>query len=61
MYICNNCGNTYNFAEMNVIKTIVLQDICGNICSTTDKFIGREDVVCLKCEATLGEYCITEK
>lgn len=61
MYKCKKCGNTTNFEEQNVVKTLVQQDVNGEIISTSDEFFYREDVVCLECGSTLNDGKIIEK
>ena len=58
MYKCNKCENEVEFEEINVIKTYINQEI--EFKGDKDEFLYRENVVCLKCEGTMGDGDVIE-
>ncbi len=53
MYKCETCGNTEDFQEYNLVKTIL-----RNGEKIDEKFIECEDVECVKCRSKYSEGLI---
>ena len=59
MYKCFKCLNVNKFKEINVINSYVNQED-GNINLEEDKFLYREDVICLVCGETMNKGIVVE-
>ena len=55
MYKCHECDNRENFKEINIVETYL-----ENGEQIDEKFIEREDVICLECGAKYSEGMIAE-
>ena len=56
MYKCLTCKNECEFEEINIIKTYISQKTGVEL----DKFICREDVVCIECNNNMSEGHVVE-
>ena len=59
MYKCFNCLNINKFKEINVINSYINQED-GNINLEEDKFLYREDAICLVCGETMNKGIVVE-
>ena len=55
MYKCNNCGNTDNFQEINMVRVFVQN---GKL--VDEKFVEREEVTCMDCGELFSEGMIEQ-
>ena len=58
-YKCKKCNNISDFEEINIYKTCVHQEN-DEIKSTYDKYLCRENVICLECKSTFEDGDVTE-